>query len=135
MTTTDCPQEGIGSDNGCDGQAHLLFDGSLYCPKCEGHFITNHELRDQDLEEYGTEVRELIDSNFDDLYTEYVRLLDMYCKEPAGFPNKEAYQKFQAVFPLFMVKFIRELNETREKEHEQLKRELRKASRNKRMKP
>ena len=123
MTETgNCPL------NNCDGQCYLLFDGSVYCPTCEEVYNADHVLSDKQVESYDEAVQDVVDEDLDEIYAEHVRLLDMYYKEPIGFPDRETHRRFQVVFPLLVTKFI-DRAVTREEARRQAKEALERAQR------
>jgi len=130
--TTQCPLEGLKEDSdGCDGQANLLFDGSLYCPTCENMFETEYTLRDEDENMYAEEVRDLLEEDAEVVYEEYIRLLDLYYKKPLGFPDEGLYQRFQCIFPLLIVKYIQTMKSYQEEVNREIRNQLRRQSINK----
>lgn len=91
----------------CEGELRILIDGSTVCTEC-GHAF-GHERYDmwdnEDyLADYNGYIADLLGSDFNEVRKEFLAGIELYCKGPFGFPDKQSYRRFPAVFMVYVMR-------------------------------
>jgi hypothetical protein len=127
-STVDC---GV---NSCEGQWHIMLDGTAICDTC-GHTELQWTKPRPDepidnateFQGYAEGVMEYIHCDFKEWYDDYITLLDMYYKRTRGWPSGEAKQKFRDLYMLTPLKVVQLMEKRAENLEKQLKEKRRQA--------